>query len=278
MFCTRVFRTIYPLSLQARSLCDQPSNVQRLSKVIASSGLYSRRDAERMIIDGRVKVNFEPISSAAKKISPRDKIFIDDLELKVDSNYEKPRLWIVNKLRGELVASIDHVKKRPLMYTRLRRLMETEGDLKPINRLELNTEGLQLLTNNTLLAKLMENPNSNMKRKYRIRVYGKLTPSKLDGLKRGLRVKGVRYRPIIPHFERTTGVVSWLTVVCTENKTRFLKNCFEQLLLQITRAICTEFGPYSMPKDLPPGAYREVKLTPEIEKMLLAKLAEFRKK
>lgn len=243
----------------------------RLSKAISTTGLYSRRTADQMIKDGRVRVNFDKAITIGTKVVPTDKIFVDDLLLKNDMRIERPKIWMVYKVRGELVANYD-MKSRPLIYTRLRKLMETEGNLVPINKLEFNTEGLLLMTNNSLLAKYMESSKSNMDRKYKVRVHGKLTPSKLDGLMRGLRVKGIKYMPIIPTFERTTGVMAWMTVTCKENRKSHLRNCFDHLLLQLPRVISIQFGPYSLPTNFKPGAYVELPLTAEIEKMLAKRL------
>jgi 23S rRNA pseudouridine2605 synthase len=212
----------------------------RLSKVISQTGICSRREAERWIMDGRVRINFDKTSTIGQKISEKDKIFIDDIELRVKCKYERPRIWAVHKMRGELCTRTDPIKKRPVVFNRLQKLLHEEPQLIAINKLEFGAEGLLLLTNSSKLAKHMEDRSSGFERKYRIRVHGKVTPSKLDGLQRGLLINGVKYRyniivsfnpyivnllvstvrPIQHSIDTTTGVITWMTVTCSENKVR----------------------------------------------------------
>lgn len=165
----------------------------RLSKAIACTGVCSRRDADCWIREGRITVNYERIRSTGKLVTKDDKICVDGIELKKHVNYDKPRLWMVYKLPGELVAGSDPIKKRPLVLDRLRNLKLHSEALKPINRLEFGMEGLLLVTNSPRLASVMQNSETGMQRKYRLRVHGKVTPSKLDGLQRGMLVNGTKY-------------------------------------------------------------------------------------
>ena len=165
----------------------------RLSKAIASTGVCSRRDADAWIKEGRITVNYERVRSIGKLVVTDDKICVDGIELKKHVNYDKPRLWVVYKLPGELVAGSDPSKKRPVVLDRLRNLNIHSEILKPINRLEFGMEGLLLVTNSARLASVMQSLQSGIERKYRLRVHGKVTPSKLDGLQRGLLVNGTKY-------------------------------------------------------------------------------------
>jgi 23S rRNA pseudouridine2605 synthase len=192
--------------LSTRSICIRNlscilsksiSELVRLSKVIAATGVCSRREADKWITSGRVRVNYNDVSSVGEKISSKDKVFVDDVELRLKCKYERPIIWAVHKMRGELSTTSDPIKKRPLVFDRLTRLLREERNLHVVNKLEFSTEGLLLLTNSSRLAKSMESDDSGFLRKYRLRVHGKVTPSKLDGLQRGLFVNGIKYRYVI---------------------------------------------------------------------------------
>lgn len=166
----------------------------RLSKMIAETGICSRREAEKRISEQRVSVNGRIVTDPWHRISPDAQVWMDEYRLRLNKTYDAVQLWAVNKLRGELVADSDPVKQRPLLFDRLEKLLKEEPNLRPITRLEFNTEGLLLLTNNGRLAKMLESSESGMERTFQVKVHGLLTESKLEGLKRGLIVKGVKYR------------------------------------------------------------------------------------
>jgi 23S rRNA pseudouridine2605 synthase len=132
--------------------------------------------------------------SASSQVSPTDVVYVDDLELSAHSHYERPKLWLMNKLRGELSNPTDeNGKNRPVVFERLRQVIAQEGMLMAVNKLEFNTEGLMLLTNNSKLARVIAHADLALESKFRLRVHGKITPSKLDGLQRGLSINGVKY-------------------------------------------------------------------------------------
>jgi 23S rRNA pseudouridine2605 synthase len=166
----------------------------RLSKMIAGTGVCSRREAEKRISEQRVSVNGRIITVPWYRIDPGAEVWMDEYRLRLDKTYDSVRLWAVNKLRGELVADSDPIKRRPLIFDRIEELMKLDPNLRPVTRLEFNTEGLLLLTNNGKLAKLLESSDASMERTFQVKIHGLLTESKLDGLKRGLTVKGVKYR------------------------------------------------------------------------------------
>ena len=190
----------------------------RLSKFIAGTGLCSRREAEKWIMDGRVLVNGSAKNSAVEIVSKDDDIVVDGEKISQRVCVVRPKIFAVHKLAGELVATTDPGKNRPVLFDRIKHLLEKEGSLKPVTRLEFNTEGLLLLTNNGELARMLENPMTGLERKYRIRLHGKITESKLDGFRRGLVIDKIKYGSMKVNIERNVGTNSWLSLSCIENK------------------------------------------------------------
>ena len=190
----------------------------RLSKIIAGSGLCSRREAEKWIIAGRVQVNGEKDTSVAKVITKEDEILLDGLKLKPMICHTRPKLFAVHKLAGELVSERDPQKNRATIYDRLKSLISAEGNLKPVTRLEYNTEGLLLLTNNAELARFLNDPSNNFERRYRLRIYGKVTDSKIEGFKRGLVIDGIKYAPMQVRVQNQERSNSWVGLSCIENR------------------------------------------------------------
>jgi 23S rRNA pseudouridine2605 synthase len=163
----------------------------------------------------------------------------------------------------ELTVSKDFMMKRPLLIDRVRRL-GVPPEALPVNRLEFNTEGVCLLTNNGVFSRYLEN-DASMVREYKVRVHGLITPSKLEGLRRGLLIGGVKYKPlkveVLP--KQTSGTISWLQVVVSENRSKVLRTCFEHLYLKLLRVICTAYGPFKLGK-LPPGSATPLTLPPDV--------------
>lgn len=145
------------------------------------------------------------------------------------------------------------------------RAVDKNGNtLRPVYRLDFNAEGLCLVSNNGALCRLLDSPEVALKRKYRVRVHGLITESKLHGLRRGLTVDGIKYKPIECSIDRAPrGTNSWLTLTLTESKAKAIKKCLKSLYLNVQRIICVGFGPYNL-GDLKPGAYQELELTPEL--------------
>ena len=167
---------------------------ERLAKMIARSGICGRREAEKRIKEQRVTRNGRIVSDVGQKVFPGDDVWVDEHKIEWGRKYEKLRLWAVHKMSGELVIEEDKVKKRPLLINRLQGLVREVGELKPVTHLDFNMEGLMIYTNNGRFARLLGSPETAMKRVFKIRVHGLLTESKLQGLKRGLVIKGVKYR------------------------------------------------------------------------------------
>lgn len=260
------------INTSSRNLCSSVHNEilkgERINKMIASTGYCSRRDAEKLVNEGLVIVNGIE-AKITTRVADADSIWVEGIKLKNGVLFDKPLIWMVHKLKGELVGNSDvDGKNRPLMHERIIKL-GVPKDAITINRLEFNVEGLCLLTNNHLFARFMENAASGCSREYKVRLHGLVTDSKLDGLRRGMVINGVKFKPM--QFEllpKKTGTVSWAQVVISENRSRVLKTCFEKLYLKPLRVIATGFGPYKL-GDLPVGAVATMKMMPELKALFL---------
>lgn len=248
------------------STTESLSKMERLSKMVAGTGLCSRRDAERWIMQGRVMVNGEADTSVTQFVSSKDVVYVDGMKIRSGASYSKPKLWMVNKLAGELVAEKDPQKNRPLLYDRIKAYVPNISSIKPVFRLEFNTEGLLLLTDNGELAKLLCDPSQGLIRHYRAKIHGLITASKLEGFRRGPVVNGLRYSGMSATIQHKSGTQTWMALSCPDSKSRAVKTVCEHLHLTLTRLICVGFGPYKL-NDLPAGNIVEAKLTPELEEL-----------
>lgn len=182
----------------------------------------------------------------------------------------------MHKQRGELMSDKDPIKKRPLLMDRLKNFLsandnELKGvELKPVMRLDYNVSGLALITNNGLLAKVLNDPQAKMDRHYKIRLHGLLTDSKLEGLRKGVFGKdGKKHHPMTVTLEKTGGTISWLKCICKEGNTKTVTDTLEQLHLKTLKIVCSQYGPYKLDEStVPPGAWVELKLTPLIQSLL----------
>jgi 23S rRNA pseudouridine2605 synthase len=224
---------------------------ERIAKVMARAGIASRREAEAWIAAGRVAVNGAVIASPALNVTAQDRISIDGKPL---PRRERTRLFLFHKPRGLVTTSAD-THGRPTIFGALPKGMPR---LISVGRLDLNTEGLLLLTNDGGLARALELPATGWLRRYRVRAFGKVTQAQLDGLRNGITVDGVRYGPIEATFEREQGSNVWLTFAMREGKNREIRNVLRALGLQVNRLIRVSFGPFQL-NDLPDGAVEEVK-------------------
>ena len=224
---------------------------ERIAKRLARAGIASRRDAEALIIDGRVKVNGKKLTSPALNVSDDDVILIDDKPIPA---IERTRLWLYHKPAG-LVTSNRDTEGRPTVFDNL------PGELPrviSVGRLDINTEGLLLLTNDGGLARMLELPQTGWLRRYRVRAHGKVTQQQLDKLKDGIAVDGVFYASIEARLEREQGSNVWIEVGLREGKNREVKNVMGALGLEVNRLIRTSFGPFQL-GELPEGSVLEVK-------------------
>ncbi len=224
---------------------------ERIAKRIARSGLCSRRDAERLVAEGRVAVNGRRLDSPAINVDDSDRITVDGAPL---AEAEPTRLWRYHKPKG-LVTSARDPQGRPTVFERL---PEHLPRVMVVGRLDINTEGLLLLTNDGGLARVLELPSTGWLRRYRVRAHGAVTQARLDELGGGLTLDGVSYGPIEARLERQQGANVWLDFALREGKNREVKKVLESLGLAVNRLIRVSYGPFML-RELAPGAVEEVK-------------------
>lgn len=224
---------------------------ERIAKRLARAGIASRRDAEALIVDGRVKVNGKTLTSPALNVTDADIILIDGKPIPA---IERTRLWLYHKPAG-LVTSNRDTEGRATVFESLPKELPR---VVSIGRLDINTEGLLLLTNDGGLARVLELPQTGWLRRYRVRAHGTVTQQQLDKLKDGIAVDGVFYASIDARLEREQGSNVWIEVGLREGKNREVKNVMGALGLDVNRLIRISFGPFQL-GDLPDGAVMEVK-------------------
>jgi 23S rRNA pseudouridine2605 synthase len=212
----------------------------RLAKVIARSGLCSRRDAEGWIKDGRVTVNGKKVLTPAFNVSDGDRIKVDGEPL---AARQGTRVWLYHKPAGLVVTEKDP-EGRPTIFEAL----DEKGlpRVVSIGRLDINTEGLLLVTNDGGLKRVLELPATGWLRRYRVRAFGSVTQEQLDGLKDGIEVDGVQYGPIEAILERTQGSNTWMVLGLREGKNREVKNVLGAMGLQVNRLIRVSYGPFQL--------------------------------
>lgn len=230
----------------------QPESADRLAKVIARAGLCSRRDAEGWIADGRVAVNGKTVLTPAFNVTSRDKIMIDGLPL---AARQGTRVWLYHKPAGLVVTEKDP-EGRPTIFEELDR--KGLPRVLTVGRLDINTEGLLLLTNDGGLKRVLELPSTGWLRRYRVRAFGSVTQTQLDSLKHGITVDGVQYGPITATLEREQGSNVWMVLGLREGKNREVKNVLGSLGLEVNRLIRISYGPFQL-GDLPEGGVEMVK-------------------
>jgi 23S rRNA pseudouridine2605 synthase len=223
----------------------------RIAKVMSRAGLCSRRDAEAWILAGRVAVNGVTIESPALNVGPADQVTVDGYPI---DKPEHTRLFMFHKTRG-LVTTARDPEGRPTIYDAL---PEDLPRLMTIGRLDINTEGLLLLTNDGGLARLLELPATGWLRRYRVRANGRVDQAQLDALAKGITVDGVDYAGIDAKLDRIQGANIWLTLGLREGKNREVKRVLEHLGLAVTRLIRISFGPFQL-GDLAENAVDEVR-------------------
>jgi 23S rRNA pseudouridine2605 synthase len=223
----------------------------RIARALARAGLCSRREAERWIAQGRVSVNGEVLASPARDVAPSDRILVDGKEL---PSPEPPRLWRYHKPRG-LVTTHADPQGRPTVFDAL---PEHLPRVVSVGRLDVNTEGLLLLTNDGALARHLELPATGWLRRYRVRAHGSVTQEALDGLKAGVEAGGVRYGPVEATLDKVQGSNVWLSIGLREGKNREVRTVLDHLGLKVNRLIRVSFGPFQL-RDLEAGGVEPVK-------------------
>ncbi len=217
---------------------DKPEG-ERIAKAIARAGICSRRDAERMIAEGRVQLDGEIVTSPARNVTENNVIQVDGKPL---GQREPARLWRYHKPSG-LVTTHKDEKGRDTVFASLPKSL---GRVVSVGRLDYNSEGLLLLTNDGEIARRLEIPSAGWVRKYRARLFGKVTQADLDKLATGVTIAGVAYGPIVADIERSKGVYSWATVSLKEGKNREVKRVMESLGLKVARLIRIAYGPFQL--------------------------------
>jgi len=230
--------------MNARSPKPAPASApddggDRIAKVLARAGVCSRRDAERLIAEGRVAVDGKILGTPAFKPAPGAVITVDGKPVKAA---EPPRLWRYHKPVG-LVTTHKDPEGRPTVFSALPASMPR---VISIGRLDLNSEGLLLLTNDGALARALELPANAWLRRYRVRLFGSVTQEDLDRLRNGATVDGVRYGPVEATLERSRGPYAWANVAIREGKNREVRKLMEHLGLKVARLIRTSFGPFHL--------------------------------
>jgi 23S rRNA pseudouridine2605 synthase len=233
---------------------DRPEG-DRIAKLLARAGVASRREVERMIEERRIKIDEEVVTTPATFLTSLRDVTVDG---KPVGKPERTRLFAFHKPTGLLTAERDF-SGRPTIYTALRNaLPQGTPRLMPIGRLDMNTEGLLLLTNDGEFKRQLELPSSEIPRTYRARTFGDVTQEQLEGLMDGIEIDGMRYAPIDANLERRTGRNQWIEVTLTEGKNREVRRVLEHLGLEVSRLIRTAYGPFGL-ADLPRGAAVEIR-------------------
>jgi 23S rRNA pseudouridine2605 synthase len=225
---------------------------ERIAKVLARAGVCSRRDAERLITDGRVAVDGKVLLSPALNVTDKNVITVDGKPLNVA---EETRVWRFHKPPGAITTAKDP-QGRPTVFEKLPPEMPR---VVSVGRLDFNTEGLLLLTNDGELARHLELPQNAWLRRYRVRVHGHVDPEKLASVANGVTITGIRYEPVKIEIEKgkEEGADHWLVVTIHEGKNREVRNIMAYLGLQVTRLIRVAFGPFPLGK-LPRGGIEEI--------------------
>ncbi|MGO7671212.1 pseudouridine synthase [Rhizobium ruizarguesonis] len=230
---------------------DGEAKAERISKVMARAGVASRRDIERMIMEGRVTLNGRVLETPVVNVTLADRIEVDGVPIR---GIERTRLWLYHKPTGLVTTNADP-EGRPTVFDNL---PEELPRVMSIGRLDINTEGLLLLTNDGGLARALELPATGWLRRYRVRAHGEIDQDALDKLKDGIAVDGVLYGSIEATLDRTQGSNVWITMGLREGKNREIKNVLGALGLDVNRLIRISYGPFQL-GDLPEGHVIEVR-------------------
>lgn len=229
---------------------DTPKG-DRIAKVLARAGIASRRDAEKIILAGRVTVNGKTIDSPALNVTARDRIAVDGNPL---AEAEPERLWLYHKPTG-LVTSAKDEQGRETVFDAL---PEDMPRVMSVGRLDLNSEGLLLLTNDGGVKRRLELPSTGWLRKYRVRINGRPQDSDFDPLRKGVTIEGERFQPMEIKLDRQQGANAWVTIGLREGKNREIRRAMTELGFAVNRLIRVSYGPFQLGQ-LKPGEVEEVR-------------------
>ncbi|MEJ2035358.1 MAG: pseudouridine synthase, partial [Maritimibacter sp.] len=232
-------------------MSTEPPKGERIAKFLSRAGIASRREAERMIEAGRVSVNGKVIESPALNVTPSDKIVVDEAEV---GTPEPARLWLYHKPSG-LVTTARDEKGRETVFDKL---PEDMPRVMSVGRLDLNSEGLLLLTNDGGIKRKLELPSTGWLRKYRVRVKGSPSEESLSTLRKGIVIDGERFQPMSVTFDRQQGANAWLTIGLREGKNREIRRAMEAVGVSVNRLLRISYGPFRL-GELKPGEVEEVR-------------------
>lgn len=239
---------------------------ERIAKVLSRAGVASRREAERLIEIGEVAVNGKVITSPALNVTEKDRITVGGKPVAAP---EPARLWLYYKPEGLVTSEADE-KGRATVFDNL---PEELPRVMSVGRLDLNSEGLLLLTNDGEMKRRLELPSTGWLRKYRVRVNGNPTDPDLDPLRKGIVIEGEKFQPMIVSLDRIQGANAWLTVGLREGKNREIRRAMSAIGLTVNRLIRVSYGPFRL-GDLKPGEVDEVKPRVLREQLGMDPLAE----
>ena len=228
------------------------TNSERIAKVIARDTKYSRREVEKLILDGRVKIDETIIYKPNVNVTSTNTILLDNKKINFKQQIQ---LYKYYKPRGFLVTHSDP-ENRNTIFDNLPKKFE---NMITVGRLDYDSEGLLLMTNSGDIKRKMELPNNNWKRIYRVRVYGKVNKDIVLKLRKGLKIKTIQYKPIDAKIDNESNSYTWLTMSLTEGKNREIRNIFEYFGMSVTRLIRVAYGPYKL-NNLIKGEVAKIKL------------------
>ena len=232
-------------------MSTKPPAGDRIAKVIARAGIASRREAERMIEAGRVTVNGKVIDRAALNVTDKDSVTVDGRTL---GEPDPPRLWLYHKPTGLITTTRDEQGRTTIFDE----LPDDLPRVMSVGRLDLNSEGLLLLTNDGGIKRKLELPSTGWLRKYRVRVKGRPADETFEPLRKGLTVDGETFQPMTVTLDRQQGANAWATVSIREGKNREIRRAMEAVGLSVNRLIRTSYGPFQLGQ-LKPGDVEEIR-------------------
>ncbi len=233
------------------AMTDPTPSGDRIAKVLSRAGVASRREAERMIADGRVSVNGKVIDSPALNVTDKDRIAVDGKQV---GDPDPPRMWLYHKPAGLVTTERDE-KDRPTVFASL---PDTMPRVMSVGRLDLNSEGLLLLTNDGAVKRKLELPSTGWLRRYRVRIKGSASEAQLDQLRQGITVEGITYQPMEVTFDRQQGANAWLTIALREGKNREIRRAMQAIGATVNRLIRVSYGPFQL-GELKAGEVEELK-------------------
>jgi 23S rRNA pseudouridine2605 synthase len=225
----------------------------RIAKRLADLGIASRREAEKIILQGRIIVNSVENKDLSLLVDYNDEIFFDGKKL--DNKPTEIKIYLMNKPAGYVTTNFDPDGRKTIFELIPKKL----GRLMTVGRLDINTEGLILLTNSGEAARVLELPATSLKRVYRVRVFGHIDLEQLKSLKNGITIDSINYGSFVVIVDRLTSTNSWLTIILSEGKNREIKKVLGHCNLKVTRLIRVQYGSYNL-GDIPSGCIVESKI------------------